>query len=231
MGQCWMAVDLAELAVRLEGRVVHHLDADGSHDIGHLRRVLALAMDIAAEEGGDHEILTAAAYLHDLVNLPKDAPDRDQASRRSAEAARPILRELGVTPAKHDAIAHAIAAHSYSGAIAPQSLEARILQDADRLDALGAIGIARCFYVSGRMGAALFDPEDPLAVGRPRNDKRYALDHFETKLYPVAEALLTPTAQRIGAEKVARMKRFVTDLVAEAGVATGPAGPENRRNG
>ncbi len=225
-----MSVDLVDLTARLEARVREALDGDGSHDIGHLRRVHGLALEIAEGEGGDAEILTAAAYLHDLVNLPKDAPDRDQASRRSAEAARPILIALGVTPAKHDAIAHAIEAHSFSAGIAPQSLEARILQDADRLDALGAIGIARCFYVGGRMGTALFDPDDPLAQGRARDDRRFSLDHFETKLYPVAQALLTPTARRIGAVRVARMKGFVADLLAEIGAEDGAVRAEIRQN-
>lgn len=211
---------LRGLAERLEARVRQMLDGDGSHDIGHLRRVHSVALEIAAGEGGDTEILTAAAYLHDLVNLPKDALDRAAASRKSAEAARPILVELGVVRDKHDAIAHAIEAHSFSAGIAPQSLEARILQDADRLDALGAIGIARCFYVGGRMGTDLFDPDDPLASSRPRDDRRYSLDHFETKLFPIAGTLHTKTARRIGAARVAVMRGFVAALMAEIGAET-----------
>lgn len=208
---------VTDLATRLEARVAGLLDDDGSHDIGHLRRVCALALRIAEGEGGDAEVLVAAAWLHDLVNLPKDAPDRAQASRRSAQAARPILREMGIAAQKHDAIAHAIEAHSFSAGLTPQTLEARILQDADRLDALGAIGVARCFYVSGRLGRPLFDPDDPLARHRPLDDSRFALDHFETKLFPVARSLNTATARRIGADRVQVMERFVQALVAEIG--------------
>ncbi|MEM8730102.1 MAG: HD domain-containing protein, partial [Pseudomonadota bacterium] len=206
---------LSGLAAQLEARVKAEMVPDGSHDIGHLRRVCRTALNIAAEEGGDPEILVAAAYLHDLVNLPKDHPDRALASTRSAQAARAHLIALGFTLAQQDAIAHAIAAHSFSAGITPETLEARILQDADRLDALGAIGVARCFYVAGQMRSALFDAEDPQALHRAPDDTRFALDHFETKLYPVAEALLTPAARRIAATRVTRMRGYVDALLSE----------------
>lgn len=212
---------LANLIAELDRRLTATFDDDGSHDIGHMRRVCQTALEIAEGEGGDLEVLVTAAYLHDLVNLPKDDPDRAQASRRSAEAAQPILRDLGIAQSKHDAIAHAIEAHSFSAAITPRTTEAQILQDADRLDALGAIGIARCFYVAGRMGASLFDPTDPVAQGRSLDDRRFALDHFETKLFPVADALITPTARQIGARRVAHMRSFVQTLLAEIGTPCG----------
>lgn len=197
--------------------VADGLGADASHDLAHFARVWRLGRAIAAQEGGDLEVIEAAAWLHDLVNPPKDSPDRARASRLSAAAALPILRQAGFPAAKHQAVAHAIEAHSFSAGIAPETLEARIVQDADRLEALGAIGIARCFCVSGQMGAALFDPDDPLAARRPRDDRRYALDHFETKLFRVAETLHTEAARRLAAPRVDRMRRFVGALIEEIG--------------
>ncbi len=81
-----------------------------------------------------------------------------------------------------------IEAHSFSANIETRTLEAKILQDADRLDAIGVIGAARCFYIAGRMGSALYDSNDPMAENRPLDDKNYALDHFRTKLFNLLPA-------------------------------------------
>lgn len=202
-------------AFRFEAVLADRLGPDGSHDIGHFRRVWRLCQEIAVEEGGDLEVLAAGAWLHDLVNPPKESPDRARASTLSAEAAAPILAAERFPKTKRAAVAHAITTHSFSAGLTPETLEAKVLQDADRLDALGAIGIARCFYVAGRMNAALFHPEDPLAEGRPRDDGAYALDHFETKLFRIAETLNTKAAQKIAARRVDVMRRFVRDLVSE----------------
>ena len=110
--------------------------ADGAHDLGHLRRVWKTARLIAMDVPADPQVLMAACFFHDLVNLPKDAPNRAEASTLSAQAAVAFLRGDGFPVAKLGAVAHAIAAHSFSAGIAPETPEARILQDADRLEAL-----------------------------------------------------------------------------------------------
>jgi uncharacterized protein len=131
---------------------------DGAHDMGHLRRVWANARSIAQAEGGaDIEVLLAAAFLHDAVNLPK-TPRPGQASRLSADHAAAFLPGTGFPPGKMAAVAHAIAAHSFSAGLAPETPEARILQDADRLEALGAIGLARMFHVAGADGGRFSMP-------------------------------------------------------------------------
>jgi uncharacterized protein len=190
---------------------------DGSHDLGHLRRVWASCCQIAAELDTpvDREVLYAAAMFHDVINLAKNDPARHRAAELSADHAVVFLAAKGMAPEKLSAVHHAICAHSFSAGVVPESVEARILQDADRLEALGAIGIARCFNVSGQMGAGLFDAEDPLAQRRAPNDRAWALDHFETKLYRIAETMQTEPGRRMAQSRVAFMRQFVAQLLAE----------------
>jgi len=91
---------------------------------------------------------------------------------------------------------HAIHAHSFSANVLPQTIEAKILQDADRLEALGAIGLARVFYVAGQLNTQLFHPEDPLAEQRIADDTLYALDHFPLKLFKLPSLMHTATPER-----------------------------------
>lgn len=190
--------------------------SDPAHDHGHLQRVLKMARNIALDEGPhDARVLTAAALLHDLVNLPKDHPDRSRASTLSAELAVKALANQGFSGDELQSIAHAIAAHSFSAGIPCQTPEARALQDADRLDALGAIGIARMFAVSGSLGRALFDPLDPMALTREWDDKRFALDHLETKLFGLVQTMQTATGRALAEERAEWMHSFRTRLLSE----------------
>lgn len=192
--------------------------ADGAHDIGHLSRVWANARTIALDEAQvDWQVLEAAVWFHDLVNLPKDSPERARASTLSAAAAVEFLRRDGFPEAKLVAVAHAIAAHSFSAGIAPETAEARILQDADRLEALGAVGLARMFLISGRMGRAILDMDDPLALARPLDDRQFALDHLETKLFGLPETMQTRTGRMLAEERAEWMMSFRTRLLAEIG--------------
>lgn len=207
----------AELRAALRAAATRHMRADCAHDLAYLDRVWANARAIGAP-GADERVLLAACYLHDLVNLPKDAPDRAKASRLSAEAAAPILAPLGYTPAEISAAQHAIEAHSFSAGIPPETLEARILRDADRLDALGAIGIARAFAVSGQLDRALYDADDPFAKVRAPDDSTFALDHFPLKLLKLADHMLTPGGQRLAATRTATMRAFLATLGTEIAV-------------
>ena len=190
---------------------------DPAHDIGHVMRVVAAAKLIGTAEGADLQVIVPAAWLHDIVNLPKDHPDRAKASRMAADMAVKILKAHGYDAALCDPIHHAILAHSFSAGITPETLEAKVLQDADRLDALGAIGMARCFAVSGALGRALFDADDPLAQRRPPDDTLYGLDHFQVKLYRIADTLHTAAARAIAHQRVAFMRQFEAQILAENG--------------
>lgn len=191
--------------------------ADGSHDISHLHRVWNNVCAIRNKEGGDHQILLAATLLHDCVSVEKNSPLRSSASRLAAAKAGELLTEMGWDEERIQAVAHAIEAHSYSANIAPTTLEAKILQDADRLDAIGMLGVARLFYVSGRMGSHLYDPADPHAQNRPLDDKRYAVDHFKTKVFSLAEGFQTGTGKQMARVRHERVERFLLEFMDEIG--------------
>jgi uncharacterized protein len=191
-------------------------EAGGAHDLSHLVRVWRNAVHIARTEPGcDLEILLAAAILHDCVAVEKSSPQRPFASRLSAAKAREVVAPLQWTPARVDGLAHVIETHSFSAGLAPETMEAKIFRDADRLDAIGAIGIARCFHVGGRMDGALYDLGDPGAKARPLDDRAYALDHFAVKLFKEANAFLTQEGQRLAAVRTQRMTDFVIMFRAE----------------
>lgn len=188
---------------------------DGSHDVAHLHRVWKNIRQISQVEGGNLHILCAAVLLHDCVAVEKNSPQRHQASRLAAEQASKVLLTLGWPTADIEQATHAIAAHSFSAAITPQTLEAKILQDADRLDAIGMIGVARCFYIGGRMRSALYDAADPLAQRREYHDQRFILDHFATKLFKLQEGFQTQTGRLMALERTERMRRFLSELLEE----------------
>jgi uncharacterized protein len=185
--------------------------AGGSHDLSHIVRVWRNAVHIArGEPGCDTEILLAAAILHDCVAVEKNSPQRPLASGLSAARAREIVAPLQWIPLRVDRLAHVIETHSFSAGLVPETLEAKVFQDADRLDAIGAIGIARCFHVGGRMDGALYHLTDPGAETRPLDDRNYALDHFAAKLFKVSAGFLTKEGRRMAAARTQRMAEFVT---------------------
>jgi uncharacterized protein len=181
---------------------------DGAHDVAHILRVFQNAMRIQAQEGGDGELLAAAVLLHDCVSVEKNAPNRAEASRLASDKASRILRDLGWDEARVAGVAHAIHAHSFSANIAPQTLEAKILQDADRLDSLGLIGVARTFYIAGRMGSQLYHPGDPSGAQRDLDDRTYGLDHFQLKLLKLADGFQTQTGRKLAQARRARLADF-----------------------
>ena len=209
---------------RCEAHVRAQMAGDAAHDVAHVRRVVANARRLAPAEGADLAVVLPAAWLHDLVAVPKDSPDRSRASRLAADAASEWLRGAGFPEALVPAVAHAVAAHSFSAAIAPATPEARVVQDADRLDALGAVGLARMFATAGAMGAALMHPDDPFAdppedggPGRPLDDRAFSLDHVEAKLLRLPATMQTAAGRAEAERRADVIRRFVADLRAEIG--------------
>ncbi len=115
-------------------------NGDPGHDFAHIMRVIGTCKSIGSKVGANLEVLIPAAMLHDVVNLPKDHPERKQASQKAAEEAKNILRNLEYSNEEVNRIETVIIEHSYSLGKKPSCIESAVLQDADRLDALGAIG-------------------------------------------------------------------------------------------
>ncbi|GGX79396.1 HD domain-containing protein [Vogesella alkaliphila] len=189
---------------------------DGAHDLNHLGRVWHAARQLLTSyPQADALVVMVACYLHDLVNLPKNHPDRHLASRQAAALASARLAAAGFDAARLPAVAHAIEAHSFSANIAPQTLEAQIVQDADRLDALGAVGLARLFYTAGRMNSALAASDDVLAVQRPLDDHAYALDHIAVKLATLPATMQTAAGRELAEARLQWLYQFRDVFVAE----------------
>lgn len=188
---------------------------DPAHDLLHFRRVVALAKYLCERENGKAEIVVPAAWLHDLVIISKDSPLRSQASRLSAEKAVEFLKSIKYPAEFHDEIAHAIEGHSFSANVAVKTIEAKIVQDADRLDGLGATGIARCFATAGLLKRAFYSPEDPFCEVRSPDDSQFTVDHFFKKLFKTAETLKTNAGIEEGHRRVAAMQSYLSSLKME----------------
>ena len=206
---------------RLAQLVTKHLpEAELAHDALHIERVYVWAMRLAPESGVPLDLAGAAALVHDCVSIPKDSPDRPLGGERSAELAAGFLPEAGYGDAETQAIVEAVRTCSWSRGLAPTSPLGEILQDADRLDAIGVIGILRSSacaqYMSGRTAGTLYHAEDPLAQnGRSLDDKKAMLDHIDCKLIHLAASLHTRSAQVEGGIRHQRMLELRAQLVAE----------------
>ncbi len=191
--------------------------ADPGHGPAHLERVVATAMRLAAEEGARPEIVLPAAWLHDCVHVAKDSPDRARASQLAAGHALRFLESAGYPRDCLPAIGHAIEAHSFSAGIAPRTLEAQVVQDADRLDALGAIGLARCIAVGAALGRPVYEPVDPFCRHRAPDDRGASVDHFYTKLLKLAGTMQTAAGRREAERRTGFLKTFLAQLESEIG--------------
>ena len=188
---------------------------DPGHDLAHLKRVVGSCQYLGQRLNADMDILLPAAYLHDVITVPKNHPDRIRASAMAADKAKELLRGFGYEAEVVERIAQVIKEHSYSAGHQPSSLESAILQDADRLDALGALGIMRTITCGAQMKARYYHSEEPVAETRPLDDKAYSLDHFYCKLFLLADKMNTPLAKELAQQRTDFMKRFVEQLVSE----------------
>lgn len=209
---------LLPLQVRLRAHLAAEpFPRDAAHDLGHILRVADLAARLAAEEGADLQVCVAAALLHDLVYRPKNHPESPRTAALAAELVPLWCRATPGLEDRADRIAAAVATHSWSGGGEPTSLEAAVVQDADRLEAMGAIGVARVFATGASFGAGLWHPEDPWAGDRDLDDKAWSLDHFARKILKLAEGLQTLAARRLAAPRQAAMLGYLEALRAELG--------------
>lgn len=183
-----------------------------AHDFSHVERVVSYAIRIARAEGADESISGTAALLHELFNLPKSHPDSSRAGDLCAQHAHALLFREEAAPPWSDAVCAAIRDHAFSKGVVPEALEARVLQDADRLDALGAIGLARMWATCADMKRPFYDPSDPFAERREPDDKAWGLDHVYKKLLLIPGRLHLPTSKALAEPRVAFLRDFVAQL-------------------
>ncbi len=182
-----------ELIERTREYARHFFEREGTHGFSHVERVFNLCLHIGKEEGADLEVLALAALLHDVARPLESAGKVEDHAAEGARIARHFLRSIGYPEEKVEAVAHAIEAHRFSRGPEPETLEAKILSDADKLDAIGAIGVARVFMYSGEHGRSI---EDSLA-------------HFEEKILKLKGLMYTETAKRLAEER----HRFTVEFI------------------
>jgi uncharacterized protein len=195
----------------------YYAGADAVHDFDHVLRVLALAERIGRAEGANLEIVQTAALLHDVGREQAEAEGLDHAAF-AADRAREIL--AGQPMAKVEAVAHAIAAHRFRTSPEPATLEAQVLFDADKLDAIGAVGVARAFAYGGAHRQRLWAPVESVDVARWTEEGDDPHNHtpvheFVVKLSRLKERLFTPAGRAIAEERHAYMVTFFKRLDAE----------------
>ncbi len=179
---------------------------DAAHNFDHVLRVLATAERIGAKEGANLEILRTAALLHDIARAEQGRTGKDHAVEGS-RLAREILKQAGEQEEFIKAVCHAVATHRFRGRNAPKTLEAKILYDADKLDAIGAVGVARAFAYGGHKNRPLWRDDD--------SGERTTLQEFRVKLCKVKDKLFTPTARKIADRRHQYMVDFFEQITAE----------------
>jgi uncharacterized protein len=209
-----MTAHLDKWSKVFERYVLSHPAGEPAHDLNHVRRVVSNALRLAVEEGARLEVVYAASWLHDCVVVSKDSPDRVQASRLAADQAVEFLKTVEY-PSELAAIHHAIVAHAFSASVSAHTIEAKVVQDADRLDALGAVGIARCIMVGTALGNRLYDPSDPFCRSRKADDQKSMIDHFYTKLLGLVLTMNTETGKREARERTDFMLGYLDQLESE----------------
>ena len=212
---------LEELQRRCEGFMAAVEAADAAHDISHVRRVAANVASLTEREGANALVTVPAAWLHDCVAVAKDSPQRAMGSRLAAQAAVDFLAGISYPEDLLAEVFHAIEAHSFSAAIPARTLEARVVQDGDRLDSLGAIGIARCLLVGGRLNRPLCSTVDPFCEEREPDDAKYTIDHFYAKLLKLPAMMQTASGRAEAERRAELMRAYLRELSAELATGTG----------
>lgn len=188
---------------------------DPAHDFLHVQRAWNNAQKIMQGTPADGDVVGPAVLLHELFNYPKDDPRSPWSGDVCAEHAQAVLAEADYPREKRDLVLDCIRFHSFSRGVVPSHVEGKIVQDADRLDAMGAIGIARLFATGAQMKLPFYHATDPFAQHRDVDDKRYSLDHVYTKLLKLADAMHTPVAKDIAVSRMEFIKQYLRQLRSE----------------
>ena len=188
---------------------------DSAHDFAHIMRVFKNAQKICKKENANEKLVLSAVLLHDIISYPKSDKRSRLSSIKSAEESKKILKKFNFTKEEIKIVSDAIRDHSFSRNKIPATLEGKILQDADRLDAIGAIGIARVFAVGGSEKRPFYNVKDPFCKSRIPDDNIWTLDHFYRKLLKL-ESLMNTKSGKIEAKRRTKvMKAFLNELKTE----------------
>jgi len=192
------------------------LEASGSHDWEHTRRVAALCEHIGRVEQADLKVLRMAAYLHDIGRCHQDRSNgvRCHASEGACMAAA-ILDELTLAARQKENIVHCVRAHRFRGNHAPETLEAKVLFDADKLDAIGAVGVARAYLFAGEVGARLHNPDVDVTAAPAYSENDTGYREYLVKLRHIHTRMLTAEGRRLAAERHAFMESFFKRFIQE----------------
>ena len=199
----------------LQKQVQQRMKNDPAHDFNHVMRVYKNAQKLCKKEKANEKLVLSAVLLHDIISYPKSDPRSKFSSIKSAQEAKKILNNLDYSSKELRIISDAIRDHSFSRGEIPQTLEGKILQDADRLDALGAIGISRVFAVGGSEKRPFYNKKDPFCKNRTPNDKNWSLDHFYQKLLKLESSMNTKSAKIEAKKRTRIMKAFLSELKKE----------------
>mgnify|MGYP003964215519 FL=1 len=184
----------------IKDEVIKIMNNDTAHDFDHVMRVYNNAQKIVKKENANPKLILSAVLLHDIVSYSKSSKRSKFSSIDSAKKSKIILKKYGFSEKEITIVSDAIKDHSFSQNKVPETLEGKILQDADRLDALGAIGIARVFATSGSLNRPFYNIDDPFCTKRNPDDDLWAIDHFFNKLLKL-ESLMNTRSGKIEAKK------------------------------
>jgi len=197
---------------QLQKEVRNKISNDPAHDFDHIIRVYKNAEKLSKKEKANTKLVLCAVLLHDIVNYKKSDKRSKNSSTKSAIRARQILSKYSFSNSEIKIITDAIRDHSFSKNKTPSTLEGKILQDADRLDAIGAIGIARAFAVSGAEARPFYNGMDPFCSKRKPNDQKWAVDHFYRKLLKLEKLMNTKSAKIEAKKRTKVLKSFLSEL-------------------
>jgi len=190
--------------------------ARGSHAWEHTQRVYQLCRHIGAVEGADMEVLLMAASLHDIGRVYQDNSDGKVChAEKGVELARPIIEPLPIAGDRKNNVLHCIQAHRFRKPPMPETAEARVLFDADKLDAIGAVGVARAYLFAGEVGARLHNPDVDVENTRPYTSEDTGYREFKVKLSKIKDGMQTREGGRMAAARHAFMTAFFERLQAE----------------
>jgi len=191
-------------------------DARGSHDWEHTVRVCEICEHIGEKEGADIIVLMISAYLHDIGRSLQDSSNGNVChAQKGEEMAKPLLRKLELTAEQKENILHCITSHRFRGDAIPETLEAKILFDADKLDAIGAVGVARAFLFAGEVGARLHNTDDRVEDTKPYSIDDTGYREYKVKLCKIADRIITNEGRRIAKDRHGFMVQFFDRFLKE----------------